>query len=140
MNNLKQVFDRILSETRIEIYPKDGKLKAVGVTDKVVSHRTRDKSSDLETKEVTVPLGPTQKQAANEVLKFLKDTGRLGDISKTYNTNPKPDITFNVNGDATITPDNKTKKPYTIPAEKLEDTSKSYGRKSYGRKNYESIR
>lgn len=124
MNNLneslKKIFDRILNETRIEIYPKDGKLKAVGVTDKVVSHRTRDKSSDLETKETTASLGPTQKQAANEVLKFLKDTGRLGDISKTYNTNPAPDITFNVNGDATITPDDKAKRPYTIPAEKLD--------------------
>lgn len=116
----KQIFDRILNETQIEIYPKDGKLKAVGVTDKIVSHKTRDKKSDLDTKQVTVPLGPIQKQATNEVLEFLKDTGKLGDISKTYNTNPEPDITFNVNGDAKITPDDKTKKPYVIPAEKLD--------------------
>ena len=116
----KQIFDRILNETQIEIYPKDGKLKAVGVTDKIVSHKTRDKKSDLDTKQVTVPLGPTQKQATNEVLEFLKDTGKLGDISKTYNTNPEPDITFNVNGDAKITPDDKTKSPYVIPAEKLD--------------------
>lgn len=103
----------------VEVYPEDGKLKAVRITKDIVSSKTKNKLSDLKTKDSMKKPTPLQAKATRAILKDLKSKGKLSDISKSFDIDPKPDITFKANGDAVVTPD-KGKKSYEIPAKEVE--------------------
>lgn len=112
------------TETGIELYPKDGTLKATAITDKVVSSKTKNKLSDLKTVTSTENLKPVQLKQTKQVVKALKAKGKLTDISKEYDIEPRPDIQFKADGSALITPDNG-KASFVIPDSELEKFQES---------------
>lgn len=112
------------TETGIELYPKDGTLKATAITDKVVSNKTKNKLSDLKTVTSTENLKPVQLKQTKQVVKALKAKGKLTDISKEYDIEPRPDIQFKADGSALITPDNG-KASFVIPDSELEKFQES---------------
>lgn len=112
------------TETGVELYPKDGTLKATAITDKVVSSRTKNKLSDLKTVTSTENLKPVQLKQTKQVVKALKAKGKLTDISKDYDIEPRPDIQFKADGSALITPDNG-KASFIIPDSELEKFQES---------------
>ena len=114
------MFDSVLKESGIEVYPEDGKLKARNIGQQVVSSRTQNKLNPLGTKDVAKPLTPTQKAATSAVLNILNDKGKAGDINSEFDTNPRPDITLMANGDAVITPDGQKSRSYKIPASEID--------------------
>lgn len=114
------MFDSVLKESGIEVYPEDGKLKARNIGQQVVSSRTQNKLNPLGTKDVAKPLTPTQKAATSAVLNILNDKGKAGDINSEFDTNPRPDITLMANGDAVITPDGQKSRSYKIPANEID--------------------
>ena len=116
----EQLFESLLNEANIEVFPQDGKLQARNIGQQVVSSKTHDKTSGLDVKAVTQPLTRTQLDGTKAVIAYLKSQNKLNDISTQFDTDPHPDITFNGAGDAIITPDGGKGRPYTIPAEKLE--------------------
>ena len=118
--NKEQLFESILNETQIEVFPQDGKLQARGIGDKVVSSKTHNKMSGLDTQTTTLPLGRNQLAGTKAVIAYLKSKNKLNDIANEFDTDPRPDITFNPTGDAVITPDGGNGKPYTIPAAEIE--------------------
>lgn len=118
--NKKSFFDKILNEAQIEVFPQNGKLQARGVGEKVVSNKTHNKLSGLDTQETTMPLTKTQLDGTKAVIAYLKSKNKLNDISAQFDTDPRPDIAFNGAGDAIITPDGGKGHPYQIPAEELE--------------------
>lgn len=113
------MFESILKEGGIEVYPEDGKLKARNIGQQVVSSRTQNKLNPLGTKDIAKPLTPTQKAATSAVLSILNDKGRAGDINSEFDTDPRPDITLMANGDAVITPDGQNNS-YKIPASEID--------------------
>lgn len=115
-----QLFESLLNEANIEVFPQDGKLQARNIGQQVVSSKTHDKTSGLDVKAVSQPLTRTQLDGTKAVIAYLKSQNKLNDISTQFDTDPHPDITFNGAGDAIITPDGGKGRPYTIPAEKLE--------------------
>jgi len=114
------MFESVLNENGIEVYPEDGKLKARNIGQQVVSSRTQNKLNPLGTKDVAKPLTPTQKAATSAVLNILNDKGKAGDINSEFDTNPRPDITLMANGDAVITPDGQKNRSYKIPASEID--------------------
>jgi len=118
--NKEQLFESLLNETQIEVFPQNGKLQARGIGDKVVSSKTHNKMSGLDTQATTLPLGRNQLAGTKAVIAYLKSKNRLNDIANEFDTDPRPDITFNPTGDAIITPDGGNGKPYTIPAAEIE--------------------
>lgn len=118
--NKEQLFESILNEAQIEVFPQNGKLQARGVGEKVVSNKTHNKLSGLDTQETTMPLTKTQLDGTKAVIAYLKSKNKLNDISAQFDTDPRPDIAFNGAGDAIITPDGGKGHPYQIPAEELE--------------------
>jgi len=114
------IFESVLKENGIEVYPEDGKLKARNIGQQVVSSRTQNKLNPLGTKNVAKPLTPTQKAATSAVLNILNDKGKAGDINSEFDTNPRPDITLMANGDAVITPDGQKNRSYKIPASEID--------------------
>lgn len=114
------MFNSVLKESGIEVYPEDGKLKARNIGQQVVSSRTQNKLNPLGTKDVAKPLTPTQKAATSAVLSILNDKGKAGDINSEFDTNPRPDITLMANGDAVITPDGQKSRSYKIPASEID--------------------
>lgn len=111
--------DNVLEESAngIELYTKDGALKAKALTTKVVSSKTRNKLSDLETKDAVKDLTPSQKKAVKGIVANLVAKGQLGEINKEFNT--EPDIVFKANGDAVINPDGD-KSAYKLSANEIE--------------------
>lgn len=116
----EQFFESLLNETQIEVFPQNGKLQARGIGDKVVSSKTHNKMSGLDTQATTLPLGRNQLAGTKAVIAYLKSKNKLNDIANEFDTDPRPDITFNPTGDAIITPDGGNGKPYTIPAAEIE--------------------
>jgi hypothetical protein len=116
----EQLFESLLNEANIEVFPQDGKLQARNIGQQVVSSKTHDKTSGLDVKAVAQPLTRIQLDGTKAVIAYLKSQNKLNDISTQFDTNPHPDITFNGAGDAIITPDGGKGRPYMIPAEKLE--------------------
>lgn len=129
------MFDSVLKESGIEVYPEDGKLKARSIGQQVVSSRTQNKLNPLGTRDVTKPLTPTQKAATSAVLNILNDKGKAGDINSEFDTNPRPDITLMANGDAVITPDGQKSRSYKIPANEIDARMKESDRKKDTLKN-----
>ena len=116
----EQLFESLLNETQIEVFPQNGKLQARGIGDKVVSSKTHNKMSGLDTQATTLPLGRNQLAGTKAVIAYLKSKNKLNDIANEFDTDPRPDITFNPTGDAIITPDGGNGRPYTIPAAEIE--------------------
>ena len=125
------MFESVLKENGIEVYPEDGKLKARNIGQQVVSSRTQNKLNPLGTKNVAKPLTPTQKAATSAVLNILNDKGKAGDINSEFDTNPRPDITLMANGDAVITPDGQKNRSYKIPASEIDAHMKESRLKEY---------
>ncbi len=125
------MFESVLKESGIEVYPEDGKLKARNIGQQVVSSRTQNKLNPLGTRDVAKPLTPTQKAATSAVLNILNDKGRAGDINSEFDTNPRPDITLMANGDAVITPDGHKNRSYKIPASEIDAHMKESRLKEY---------
>lgn len=125
------MFESVLNESGIEVYPEDGKLKARNIGQQVVSSRTQYKLNPLGTKDVAKPLTPTQKAATSAVLNILNDKGKAGDINSEFDTNPRPDITLMANGDAVITPDGQKNRSYKIPASEIDAHMKESRLKEY---------
>lgn len=129
------MFDSVLKESGIEVYPEDGKLKARNIGQQVVSSRTQNKLNPLGTRDVAKPLTPTQKAVTSTVLNILNDKGKAGDINSEFDTNPRPDITLMANGDAVITPDGQKSRSYKIPASEIDAHMKESDRKKDTLKN-----
>lgn len=116
----EQLFESLLNETTIELYPQDGKLQARAIGQQVTSSKTTNKLSGLGVKDTTQPLTKQQLAATKAVIADLKAQNKLQDISKEFDTNPQADITFMGNGDAVITPDGNNKRPYKLPAAEID--------------------
>ena len=121
LHNAKEaLFESILNETTVELYPQDGKLQARAIGQQVTSSKTTNKLSGLGVKDTTQPLTKQQLAATKAVIADLKAQNKLQDISKEFDTNPQADITFMGNGDAVITPDGNNKRPYKLPAAEID--------------------
>lgn len=102
----------------VELFPDGGKLVARDVSDELKTNVTHGKKAPEMIKKLKEP-SPSKKKTVKAAVGYLKSKGKLGDISKEFDIDPKPDLTFRGDGSVVVTPDNG-KSSYKIPSDSLE--------------------
>ena len=112
---------KLFESEGIEIYPdENGELSAKAIVNQTVSSKVQNKMNSYDTKKFIREPSPLKMKTTNAVIKDLKSKGRLKDISKEFNINPRPDLTFSGSGDVVVTPDNG-KPSFRIPGEEVDE-------------------
>lgn len=115
-----------LTERALEI----GNGKVYAVQDAFYTRKTHDATGDrdimIKNGDRDPSLTPTEKDIAKKSIEVLKKMGKLGDISKEYNVDHGPDLTYMpVEDTVKVTPDNGSQ-PYKIKIPEALSFLKSY--------------
>ena len=114
-----------LTERALEI----GNGKVYAVQDAFYTRKTHDATGDrdimIKNGDRDPSLTNTEKDVAKKSIEVLKQMGKLGDISKEYNVDHGPDLTYMMDDTVKVTPDNGSK-PYKIKIPEALSFLKSY--------------
>lgn len=107
----ESLFDRILFESNVEIYPENGKLKMTAITPQLMSNRTVNKSTPLEMQDMTHKPSDSTVKTARAVVSLLKDNDAIDEIGNEFDISNGPDMTIMGDGSVKVTPDKGSGKP-----------------------------
>lgn len=110
-NSKMSLFDRILFESNVEIYPENGKLKMTAITPQLMSNRTVNKSTPLEMQNMTHKPSDSTVKTARAVVSLLKDNDAIDEIGNEFDISNGPDMTIMGDGSVKVTPDKGSGKP-----------------------------
>jgi hypothetical protein len=110
-NSKMSLFDRILFESNVEIYPENGKLKMTAITPQLMSNRTVNKSTPLEMQDMTHKPSDSTVKTARAVVSLLKDNDAIDEIGNEFDISNGPDMTIMGDGSVKVTPDKGSGKP-----------------------------